>query len=83
MSDVIYKTDTCPNCTVLEAQLAKNPIPGVRLFNIDRDPVGREYFERMSQITGIRAVPVAIIDGNAVVGTHQILGALRAKYARP
>jgi len=83
MADVVYKTDTCPNCAVLESQLAKNPIPGVRVMNIDRDPVARQYFEEMSKRTGKRAVPTAVIDGVAVVGSYQILAALKQKYGRP
>ena len=83
MADVVYKTDTCPNCAVLESQLQKNPIPGVRVMNIDHDPTARLYFEEMSKMTGIRAVPTAVIDGKAVTGSYQILAALRAKYGRP
>lgn len=83
MSDVVYRTDTCPSCEVLEAQLSKNPIPGLRVLNIDRDPVARDYFNQMSVLTGVRAVPTAVIDGSPVTGAYPILAALRRKYGKP
>jgi glutaredoxin len=79
MSDVIYKTNSCPGCVFLENALAAKPIAGVRILNIDTDPQARKYFN----LTRSTAVPTAVIDGQVVVGAHTILQALRAKYGAP
>jgi hypothetical protein len=79
MADVIYTTTNCPGCHLLHSQLAARPIPEVRVFNLDERPDVRPFFDA----TGVRAVPVAVIDGRAIPGVTAILAALRAKYGRP
>ena len=79
MSDVIYKSNTCAGCVVVENALRANPIAGLRLLNIDEDPMARQYF----QLTGARGVPTAVIDGQAVTGASAIINALRRKYGKP
>ncbi len=79
MSDVIYKSNSCSGCIVVENALRANPIPGLRMLNIDEDATARQYF----QLTGARGVPTAVIDGQPVTGASLIINALRRKYGKP
>ena len=79
MADVLYKSNSCAGCMVVENALASKPIPELRIMNIDTDPTARQYF----MLTGSRCVPTAVIDGQPVTGASLIINALRRKYGRP
>lgn len=79
MSDVVYVSNTCSGCIPVKNALARSPIAGVVVRNIDTDPSARAAFNQ----TGTRVVPTAVVAGQVCMGAAQILGALRARYGRP
>lgn len=73
--DVVYVSDACPSCHLVTDALARAPVPGLRVLNIDRDPLARDYFF----LTGARGVPAAVVGDRLVVGAYEILVALRLR----
>lgn len=76
--DIIFKSQTCPGCIVVENALRATPLPVQQVYIDGGDPRVRQAFDA----TGSRAVPTAIIDGRVSIGAPAILNALRAKYGR-
>ncbi|MDD5355971.1 MAG: Uxx-star family glutaredoxin-like (seleno)protein [Candidatus Omnitrophica bacterium] len=60
----IYSTPTCPYCVRLKEYLSQK---NVSFQNVDVS-VDKSSLEEMVKLTGQMGVPVAVIDGNVVVG---------------
>lgn len=80
MNDTIFKSNTCPNCGIIESALARSPIPGIDILNIDTDQQARAY---LVSYLGVTSVPAAVIDERIIVGASMIMRMLKAKYGRP
>jgi glutaredoxin len=58
-------TEWCPACKQLDHTLSEEGIPHVRL-DIEREPAGRELFQKVYEITGSNSIPKIILDRNIV-----------------
>lgn len=76
MRDVLFTNDTCQSCHVVIDAVRNARNVNLMVLNIDRDPVARHQFIQ----TGSTAVPTAVVNNVPVVGSYNILAALRQKY---
>lgn len=66
---VIYSKSYCPHCTNAKSLFSTNfPSVGVKIYELDKIPGGKEIQSTLQKMTGQRTVPNVWVGGNHLGG---------------